>query len=102
MQEKITMFSIKNDKNLASNGCRSDVMGHIAPLVGGQWAQPGVSSMYQRIVRNGYRIIYLSARAIGQSSTTKDYLRSVNIDGHPLPDGPIFLTPSSLLQAFTK
>jgi hypothetical protein len=81
---------------------KSDVMGQLAPFVGGQWAQPGVTKLYNRISANGYRIVYLSARAIGQSSVTKDYLRSVNLDGLNLPDGPVLLSPSSLLVAFHR
>jgi phosphatidate phosphatase LPIN len=42
------------------------------------WSQSGIVELYSRIRRNGYHILYLSARAIGQASTTRDYLHSVN------------------------
>jgi phosphatidate phosphatase LPIN len=42
------------------------------------WSQSGIVELYTKIRRNGYHILYLSARAIGQASTTRDYLHSVN------------------------
>ena len=50
----------------------------------------------------GYHIVYLSARAIGQASITKDYLASVKQGEVNLPDGPIFLNPTSLVNAFHR
>ncbi len=67
--------------------CRSDVAGQVLPLFGKDWTQNGVVSdigwicrthaakvtyimpqveLFNAIQRNGYRIVYLSARAIGQ------------------------------------
>ena len=45
---------------------KSDVLGHILPIVGQDWAQSGVAQLFTKIKNNGYRILYLSARAIGQ------------------------------------
>ena len=56
---------------------KSDVLGHVLPIVGRDWAQSGVASLFSKIAKNGYHIAYLSARAIGQASITKDYLKSV-------------------------
>merc|ERR1712241_1206769 len=50
---------------------KSDVLGHILPVIGKDWAHSGVADLYSKIDENGYKIMYLSARAIGQSSTTK-------------------------------
>ena len=47
-----------------------------------------------------YKLLYLSARAIGQSRLTRDYLQSIKQDDLTLPDGPILLNPTSLLTAF--
>ena len=44
---------------------------------GRDWAQSGVAQLFTKIRNNGYHIMYLSARAIGQASITKDYLQSV-------------------------
>jgi len=81
---------------------RSDVLGQILPILGGQWAQAGVAQLFSRIVSNGYKVLYLSARAIGQSHMTKGYLRSVRQEGKTLPDGPLLLSPTSLISALHR
>ena len=74
---------------------KSDVLGLRLPIIGWDWTQPGVAALFTKIVNNGYRIVYLSARPIGWTSSTKEYLSSIN-----LPDGPIFFNPTSYLMAF--
>ncbi|KAF7257847.1 hypothetical protein EG68_05161 [Paragonimus skrjabini miyazakii] len=81
---------------------RSDLLGHLMPLVGLQWIQPKVTQLYDRIANNGYRFVYLSSRAIGQARATRRFLHSVNQDSARLPDGPILLAPFSALHAFRK
>ncbi|CAG0915316.1 unnamed protein product [Notodromas monacha] len=81
---------------------RSDVLGHILPMIGNSWAQSGVSQLFTKIARNNYKFLYLSARAIGQARITRDYLRSIRQDDHELPIGPVMLNPSSLLSAFHR
>ncbi|KRX84392.1 Phosphatidate phosphatase LPIN2 [Trichinella sp. T6] len=81
---------------------KSDVLGQILPIMGGQWAQSGVAQLFTRIVDNNYRILYLSARAIGQSTWTKNYLNSVVQDRLYLPDGPLLLSPTSLISALHR
>ena len=81
---------------------RSDVLGHILPIVGQDWAQSGVAQLFTKIKNNGYRILYLSARAIGQAHITREYLRSVRQGDLSLPDGPLLLNPTSLLSAFHR
>jgi len=81
---------------------KSDVLGHILPVIGRDWAQSGVAQLFTKINNNGYQIMYLSARAIGQASITKDYLQSVKQGDVCLPDGPIFLNPDSLIHAFRR
>ena len=58
--------------------------------------------MFSKIVDNGYHIAYLSARAIGQAAVTKEYLNSVNQSDMNLPDGPLLLNPTSLVNAFHR
>ena len=72
------------------------------PVIGRDWAQSGVAQLYTKIRNNGYQIIYLSARAIGQASITKDYLQSLKQGDVCLPDGPLFLNPDSLIHAFKR
>ena len=81
---------------------RSDVLGQLLPMVGKDWSQVGIANLYQMIHKNGYKFVYLSARAIGQSTITRDYLKSIRQYDLPLPDGPLLLSPSSLISAFHK
>lgn len=37
---------------------RSDVLGHVIPAIGGQWAHAGVAELYTRIKDNGYLISF--------------------------------------------
>ncbi|XP_030026829.2 phosphatidate phosphatase LPIN3 isoform X3 [Manduca sexta] len=81
---------------------KSDVLGHIFPLVGKDWAQSGVAQLFTKIKNNGYQLLYLSARAIGQAKVTREYLRSIRQGEVCLPDGPLLLNPTSLLRAFHR
>ncbi|TNN11435.1 Phosphatidate phosphatase LPIN3 isoform 1 [Schistosoma japonicum] len=80
---------------------RSDLLGHLLPMLGHDWTHPGVARLYNRVHNNGYQFLYLSARALGQAGITRSYLRQVIQDStFRLPDGPILLSPNSLLHAF--
>ena len=81
---------------------KSDVLGHILPIIGRDWAQAGVANLFTLIKRNGYKIIYLSARAIGQSSNTQEYLKSIRQGNACLPDGPLLLSPTSMIAALHR
>ena len=81
---------------------KSDVLGQFLPMVGRDWAQSGVAELFSKIRANGYHIMYLSARAIGQASMTKEYLESVRQGEVYLPEGPVFLNPDSLIHAFKR
>ena len=59
-------------------------------------------SFFIQIVANNYHILYLSARAIGQAGITKDYLTTIRQGEVNLPDGPMFLNPTSLVNAFHR
>lgn len=58
--------------------------------------------MFSKIEENGYKMLYLSARAIGQSRATREYLRSIRQGDVKLPDGPLLLNPTSLISAFHR
>ncbi len=81
---------------------RSDVLGQVLPMIGKDWSQAGIANLYDMIDKNGYKFVYLSARAIGQSSITRYYLKSIKQAEVPLPDGPLLLSPSSLISAFHR
>nr|CAH7738239.1 unnamed protein product [Callosobruchus chinensis] len=81
---------------------KSDVLGHILPIVGKDWAQSGVAQLFNKIKDNGYKLLYLSARAIGQARITREYLKSIKQGDLTMPDGPILLNPTSLITAFHR
>ncbi len=56
---------------------RSDILGHILPIFGKDWSHKGVAELYTNIERNGYKFLYLTARALCQSSTTQNYLKNL-------------------------
>lgn len=53
---------------------KSDIGGHILPKIGIDWAHEGIASLYTDIYKQGYKILYLSSRAIGLIDTTKKYV----------------------------
>ncbi|BHF72394.1 Lipin-3 [Sparganum proliferum] len=82
---------------------RSDLLGHVLPMLGHDWTHNGVAELYSRIASNGYKFVYLSARAIGQAGVTRSYLQHVFQHGkYRLPDGPVLLSPSSLMDALHR
>ncbi|KAI1723835.1 LNS2 (Lipin/Ned1/Smp2) domain-containing protein [Ditylenchus destructor] len=81
---------------------KSDVLGHVIPAIGGTWAHEGVAKLYTQISANGYQMVYLSSRSIGLAQNTKVYLKNVKQGSkalHTLPDGPVLLSPTSILMA---
>lgn len=81
---------------------RSDVLGHLLPAVGRDWSQVGVAGLYTQIEKNGYKILYLTARPIGQASQTRTFLRSVTQGSAKLPNGPVLMSPNRLVESFTR
>ncbi|KAF7458692.1 putative HAD superfamily protein [Cryptosporidium felis] len=85
---------------------RSDVLGQLMPIVGRDWSHQGVAELMTNIESNGYKIVYLTARAIGQADATRDFLfglKQMGNDGNvTLPDGPVFLSPDRLFPSFKR
>ena len=77
-------------------------MGQILPLIGRDWSQSGVAELFTRLSNNGYKLLYLSARAIGQSRVTKELLKNIRQGDLVLPNGPLLLNPTSLLRALHR
>lgn len=81
---------------------RSDFLGHVMPLFGRDWTHYGIVEFYRNIFKNGYKIIYLSARAYCQSESTKSYLNSINQKSEKMPEGPVILSPDGLAASFKR
>ncbi|KJE89847.1 nuclear elongation and deformation protein 1 [Capsaspora owczarzaki ATCC 30864] len=81
---------------------KSDVMGHILPALGRDWTHSGVASLYSALKSNGYEILYLSSRAIGQANITRGFLQGVKQGQLTLPHGPVLLSPDRLLTSFHR
>ncbi|KAI9561992.1 hypothetical protein GHT06_012955 [Daphnia sinensis] len=90
--QTLTVGKICSFADVHNAGVMSDVLGYILPII----------SLFTMIKNNGYRILYLSARAIGQAHVTRKYLRLVKQGDLSLPDGPLLLNPTSLLSAFHR
>eukprot|EP00917_Polyrhabdina_sp_WS-2016_P013017 GHVP01028656.1.p1 GENE.GHVP01028656.1~~GHVP01028656.1.p1 ORF type:complete len:568 (-),score=74.78 GHVP01028656.1:3986-5689(-) len=83
---------------------KSDVLGQLMPIVGRDWTHTGVANLFSMVGERGYKIIYLSARAIGQADSTRDYLFRVTESEtqNKLPDGPLILSPDRLFPSFHR
>jgi len=80
---------------------KSNIRGMILPALGlSDWKHKGVVELYQKIAEQGYTILYLSNRAIGQSDMTREYIYSLKERPYTMPRGPVLLQVESLLGAF--
>ncbi|KAG2745605.1 LNS2-domain-containing protein [Suillus brevipes Sb2] len=66
---------------------KSDGLGHVFAMIGRDWTHSGVAKLYTDIRRNGYKIMYLTSRAIEQADSTRDYLKGIKQDDYQLPEG---------------
>ncbi|KAK8061514.1 hypothetical protein PG994_007880 [Apiospora phragmitis] len=71
---------------------KSDALGHVLNMIGRDWTHAGVAKLYSDIVANGYNIMYLTSRSVGQADTTRAYLNGVVQDNYRLPRGPTILS----------
>lgn len=71
-------------------------------MIGRDWTHTGVAKLYTDIVANGYNILYLTSRSVGQADTTRTYLDGINQDGHKLPKGPVILSPDRTIAALRR
>ena len=81
---------------------KSDVIGHLAPMVGKDWNHAGIASLYNRIRDNGFELMFLSSRAVSQSAGTRRYLEKLTQDGETLTHGPVLLAPDSISAALYR
>lgn len=81
---------------------KSDVMGHLSAILRWDWTHPGLCSLYTNIAKNEYKFLYLTARSLSQTSSTRAFLENVAQDGQKLPDGPVFTATEKLFAALTQ
>lgn len=81
---------------------KSDALGHLFTFVGKDWTHPGIANLYTNIFKNGYHILYLTSRAIGQADTTRAYLRGIEQNSYQLPQGPVIMSPDRLMTALKR
>ena len=82
--------------------CRSDALGHVLNMIGRDWTHIGVAKLYADIVANGYNILYLTSRSVGQADTTRSYLNGVSQEGFKLPKGPVIMSPDRTIAALRR
>lgn len=87
---------------MANNTGRSDALGHVLNMIGRDWTHAGVAKLYTDIVNNGYNIMYLTSRSVGQADTTRAYIYGVNQDGYRLPKGPVITSPDRMIAALRR
>lgn len=81
---------------------KSDALGHVFTMIGKDWTHNGVAKLYTDIHNNGYQLLYLTSRAIGQADYTREYLKKVEQDRYQLPDGPVIMSPDRLFTSFHR
>lgn len=89
-------------QTLANFNLRSDALGHVFTMIGRDWTHLGVAKLYTDICRNGYKIMYLTARAIGQADSTREYLKGINQNNYQLPEGPVIMSPDRLMASLHR
>lgn len=81
---------------------KSDALGHVLNMIGRDWTHAGVAKLYNDIVSNGYNIMYLTSRSVGQADSTRTYLAGITQDGFRLPRGPTILSPDRTMAALRR
>jgi phosphatidate phosphatase LPIN len=71
-------------------------------MIGRDWTHIGVAKLYTDIAANGYNILYLTSRSVGQADTTRAYLHGITQDGFKLPRGPVILSPDRTIAALRR
>ncbi|TBU47240.1 LNS2-domain-containing protein [Dichomitus squalens] len=81
---------------------KSDALGHVFTMIGRDWTHLGVAKLYTDICRNGYKILYLTSRAIGQADSTREYLKGIKQNNYQLPEGPVIMSPDRLMASLHR
>ena len=81
---------------------KSDALGHVLTMIGRDWTHAGVAKLYTDIANNGYHILYLTSRSVGQADTTRTYLRGIEQLSYKLPQGPVIMSPDRTMAALRR
>lgn len=81
---------------------KSDALGHVFTMIGRDWTHLGVAKLYTDIAANGYHMLYLTSRSVGQADTTRNYLNGIVQDGRKLPKGPVIMSPDRTFHALRR
>lgn len=81
---------------------KSDALGHVLTMLGRDWTHQGVAKLFTDISNNGYNVMYLTARSVGQADSTRSYLRGIEQDGFKVPMGPVILSPDRTIAALRR
>ena len=82
---------------------KSDALGHVLNMIGRDWTHLGVAKLYSDICANGYNILYLTSRSVGQADTTRAYINGIVQDGgYKLPKGPVIMSPDRTYAALRR
>ncbi|KAF5027761.1 hypothetical protein F66182_139 [Fusarium sp. NRRL 66182] len=81
---------------------KSDALGHVLNMIGRDWTHSGVAKLYSDISANGYNIMYLTSRSVGQADTTRAYLAGIVQEGYKMPPGPTILSPDRTMAALRR
>ncbi|KAG9229143.1 Lipin/Ned1/Smp2-domain-containing protein [Amylocarpus encephaloides] len=81
---------------------KSDALGQVLNMIGRDWTHIGVAKLYTDIVNNGYNIMYLTSRGVGQADTTRAYLNGVLQESYRLPKGPVISSPDRTIAALRR
>ncbi|KPM38621.1 Nuclear elongation and deformation protein 1 [Neonectria ditissima] len=81
---------------------KSDALGHVLNMIGRDWTHSGIAKLYSDIIANGYNIMYLTSRSVGQSDNTRAYLANITQEGCRMPPGPTILSPDRTMAALRR
>ncbi|KAK9487382.1 Lipin/Ned1/Smp2-domain-containing protein [Lipomyces starkeyi] len=81
---------------------KSDALGHVLTMLGRDWTHAGVAKLFTDIANNGYNLMYLTSRSVGQADSTRHYLRGIEQGVYKLPDGPVILSPDRTIAALRR
>ncbi|OAA81616.1 nuclear elongation and deformation protein 1 [Akanthomyces lecanii RCEF 1005] len=81
---------------------KSDALGQVLNMIGRDWTHAGIAKLYSDIALNGYNIMYLTSRSVGQADTTRAYLNNIVQEGCRMPHGPTILSPDRTMAALRR